>query len=226
MLRVDSSRIRSTVGDTASIGFPGVTGGSRVTFATGMGVVEASKRWSRNGATALVWDVDVDGVVWEEGEAVPASSDFPPLPFKELAAKKALTGGPITAAAAVNAGGMAPGFSTQFCNVEVDPVTGRVTILPLCRSTRRRQGDPPLLCRWPDPRRGRAGHRWVLNEECIYNTNGRLDNAGFLDYRVPVSSDLPMINAVLVEVPNPAYAGHCSRTASGCPPKRAPTSMP
>jgi CO/xanthine dehydrogenase Mo-binding subunit len=47
----------------------------------------------------------------------------------DLGAKKAQTGGPITAAASVNAGGMAPGFSTQFCDVEVDPETGKVTIL-------------------------------------------------------------------------------------------------
>ena len=49
------------------------------------------------------------------------------------------------------------------------------------------------------------GIGWALNEEYIYDKNGRLDNAGFLDYRVPVSSDLPMIDAVLVEVPNPGH---------------------
>ena len=27
---------------------------------------------------------------------------------------------------------------------------------------------------------------------------------GFLDYRIPVASDLPMIDTVMVEVPNPA----------------------
>ena len=32
-----------------------------------------------------------------------------------------------------------------------------------------------------------------------------MENAGFLDYRVPVASDLPMIDAVLVEVPNPRH---------------------
>jgi CO/xanthine dehydrogenase Mo-binding subunit len=77
-------------------------------------------------------DVDVEGVIWEDSQAKPASSnvgDFARLSFKELAAKKALTGGPITAAASVNAGGVAPGFSTQFCDVQVDPETGKVTIL-------------------------------------------------------------------------------------------------
>ena len=32
-----------------------------------------------------------------------------------------------------------------------------------------------------------------------------MDNPGFLDYRCPVASDMPMIDAVLVEVPNPRH---------------------
>src|SRR5437899_9979442 len=99
-----------------------------------MAVVEASKKVvdELRARAAMIWDVDVEGVIWEDGHAKPASSnvgDFAPMSFKEIAAKKALTGGPITAAASVNAGGMAPGFSTQFCDVEVDPETGNVTIL-------------------------------------------------------------------------------------------------
>jgi CO/xanthine dehydrogenase Mo-binding subunit len=113
------SPIRSIVADTSSVGYTHVTGGSRVTFATGTAVVEASTKVvdELRARAAMIWDVDVEGVIWEDGQAKPASSnvgDFAPLSFKELAAKKALTGGPITAAASVNAGGMAPGFSTQF----------------------------------------------------------------------------------------------------------------
>jgi CO/xanthine dehydrogenase Mo-binding subunit len=49
------------------------------------------------------------------------------------------------------------------------------------------------------------GIGWALNEEYIYDKNGRLDNPGYLDYQVPVAPDIPMIDAVLVEVPNPAH---------------------
>ena len=49
------------------------------------------------------------------------------------------------------------------------------------------------------------GIGWALNEEYIFNAKGQMDNAGFLDYRCPVASDLPMIDTVLVEVPNPAH---------------------
>ena len=123
-----------------------MTGGSRVTFATGMAVIEASKKVVEElrARAALTWDVDVDGVIWEDGQAKPASSnvgDFPPMPLKELAAKKALTGGPITVAASVNAGGMAPGFSpparpTISARQPPDPhppsPTGLVLPLPRC----------------------------------------------------------------------------------------------
>jgi CO/xanthine dehydrogenase Mo-binding subunit len=209
-LGIDYNQIRSIVADTSSVGYTHVTGGSRVTFATGMAIVEASKKIvdEMRARAAMIWDVDVDGVIWEDGQAKPASSnvgDFAPLPFKELAAKKALTGGPITAAASVNAGGMAPGFSTQFCDVEVDPETGKVTILRFVAAQDVGCAIHPSYVEGQIQGGVAQGIGWALNEEYIYDKNGRLDNAGFLDYRVPVSSDMPMIEPILVEVPNPAH---------------------
>ena len=49
------------------------------------------------------------------------------------------------------------------------------------------------------------GIGWALNEEYIYNNEGKLQNPGFLDYRIPVSSDLPMIDPVILEIPNPGH---------------------
>ena len=124
--------MRAIVADTASIGYTHVTGGSRVTFATGMAVVDGCKKLvdDLRARAAMIWGVDVEGVIWENGHAKPASSnvgDFAPLSLKEIAGKAALTGGPLTAAASVNAGGRPA--STQFCDVEVDPETGKATIL-------------------------------------------------------------------------------------------------
>jgi CO/xanthine dehydrogenase Mo-binding subunit len=209
-LGIDYSQIRSIVADTSSVGYTHVTGGSRVTFATGMAVVEASKKVvdELRSRAAMIWDVDVDGVIWEDGQAKPASSnvgDFQPMSFKELAAKKALTGGPITAAASVNAGGMAPGFSTQFCDVEVDPETGKVTILRFVAAQDVGKAIHPSYVEGQIQGGVAQGIGWALNEEYIYDRQGRLDNAGFLDYRVPVASDMPMIEPILVEVPNPAH---------------------
>ena len=49
------------------------------------------------------------------------------------------------------------------------------------------------------------GIGWALNEEYVYGADGRLQNTVFLDYRIPVASDLPMIDTVIVEVPNPGH---------------------
>ena len=49
------------------------------------------------------------------------------------------------------------------------------------------------------------GIGWALNEEYVYDAEGHLENPSFLDYRMPVASDLPMIEAVLVEVTNPLH---------------------
>ena len=209
-LGVDYSQVRAIVADTASIGYTHVTGGSRVTFATGMAVVDASKKVvdELRQRAAVMWDVDVDGVIWEDGHAKPASTnvgDFAPLSLKELAAKKALTGGPIGAQASVNAGGQAPGFATHFCDVEVDPETGKVTVLRFIAAQDVGKAIHPAYVEGQIQGGVTQGIGWALNEEYIYDRNGRLDNAGFLDYRCPVASDVPMIEAVLVEVPNPGH---------------------
>ncbi|MGE0222267.1 MAG: xanthine dehydrogenase family protein molybdopterin-binding subunit [Acetobacteraceae bacterium] len=209
-LGVDYSQVRAIVADTGTVGYTHVTGGSRVTFATGMAVVNATKTVVKDlcKRAAIIWDVDPEGVIWEDGYAKPAGAnvgDFKPLSLKELAAKAAATGGPITAASGVNAGGQAPGFSTQFCDVEVDPETGKVTILRFVAAQDVGRAIHPSYVEGQIQGGVVQGIGWALNEEYIYNDKGQLDNAGFLDYRCPVASDLPMIEPVLVEVPNPAH---------------------
>jgi CO/xanthine dehydrogenase Mo-binding subunit len=209
-LGVDYHQVRAIVADTGSVGYTHVTGGSRVTFASGTAVVEATRNVIKDlcKRAAMIWDVDPEAVVWEDGYAKPAGSnvgDFKPLSLKEIAAKSAQTGGPITSAASVNAGGQAPGFSTQFCDVEVDPETGKVTVLRFVAAQDVGRAIHPSYVEGQIQGGVVQGIGWALNEEYIYDAKGRLENPGFLDYRCPVSSDLPMIEALLVEVPNPAH---------------------
>ena len=225
---VDYSQVRAIVADTASVGYTHVTGGSRVTFATGTAVVDAAKKAIDvlRARAAMIWDVDVDGVVWEDGAAKPASSnvgDFKPMSLKELAGKAAVTGGPITSAASVNAGGQAPGFATQFCDVEVDPETGKVKILRFVAAQDVGTAIHPSYVEGQIQGGVVQGIGWALSEEYIYDKQGRLDNAGFLDYRCPVASALPMIEALLVEVPNPAhpYGAKGVGEVNICPPMAA-----
>ena len=209
-LGIDYHLIQSSVVDTETVPFCHVTGGSRVTYATGLAVINACRQIidDLRARAALMWDVDVDAVVWEDGHAKPASSnvgDFEPLSLKDIASKFSATGGPIGATGTVNAGGQAPGFSTQFCDVEVDPETGRVTILRFVAAQDAGRAIHPSYVEGQMQGGVVQGIGWALNEEYIYDEDGRMSNPGFLDYRVPVASDVPMIEPIVVEVPNPNH---------------------
>ena len=49
------------------------------------------------------------------------------------------------------------------------------------------------------------GIGWALNEEFFYTPDGTIANSTLLDYRMPTTLDLPMIDSVIVEVPNPRH---------------------
>ena len=209
-LGIDYDRVRPIVPDTSSIPYSDMTGGSRVTFSVGMAVVEAAKKVVeelRNRA-AKIWEVDPEGVVWENGEARPASSnvgEFEPLTLAALAESSAKTGGPISGQATINARGVGPGFGTHVCDVEVDPETGGVTVLRYTAVQDVGRAIHPSYVEGQLQGGAAQGIGWALNEEYVYSEAGTLENPGFLDYRVPVASDLPMIDTVLVEVPNPRH---------------------
>ncbi|MCH9672638.1 MAG: xanthine dehydrogenase family protein molybdopterin-binding subunit [Gammaproteobacteria bacterium] len=210
VLGVDVAKIKPHVADTASLGWNDVTGGSRVTFASGMAVVEAANNVVEElkKRAAKIWDIEPDAVSWEDGQARPTSTnagEFEPLTLADIALKAARTGGPIVGTAAINAAGAGPGFGTHVCDVEVDPETGRVTVLRYLAVQDVGRAIHPSYVEGQLQGGAAQGIGWALNEEYIYNDKGLLENPGFLDYRVPVCSDLPMIDTVIVEVPNPRH---------------------
>jgi CO/xanthine dehydrogenase Mo-binding subunit len=210
ILGIEVQHIRPIVGDTASVGFTFLTGGSRVTFATGIAVCEATNEVVKQlrGRAAKLWEIDIEAVEWRDGAAYPAGDNagkFEPLTLADIAAKAARTGGPITAKGAVNAQGAGPGFGTHVVDVEVDPETGHVKVLRYTAVQDVGRAIHPSYVEGQIQGGSVQGIGWALNEEYIYDKNGRLDNGTFLDYRVPVASDLPKIDTVLVEVPNPRH---------------------
>jgi CO/xanthine dehydrogenase Mo-binding subunit len=210
-LGIPYDQVRAIVADTGSVGYTHVTGGSRVTFATGMAVETANKAMIKELClrAARIWNVDPEGVVWEDGFAKPAGANvgnFDPLSLKEIAAKAGATGGPLSTAGAVNPSNQAPGFSAQFVDLEVDRETGKVTILRFVAAQDAGTMIHPSYVEGQVQGGVAQGIGWALNEEYIYDRNGRLENAGFLDYRIPVASDPMPIEPLMVEVPNPHHA--------------------
>jgi len=209
-LGVDVARVRPVIADTSSLGYTFLTGGSRVTFSSGMAVIQAACDVVRQlcERAAKIWDIPAEAVVWEDGYARPSGSnagEFEPLSLAEIAKTAGKTGGPITASASMNAQGAGPSFGTHIVDVEVDKETGRVTIVRYTVLQDAGKAVHPSYVEGQMQGGAVQGIGWALNEEYIYDEKGRLENPGFLDYRIPVCSDVPMIDTVIVEVANPSH---------------------
>src|ERR1700724_679062 len=156
----------------------------------------------------MIWEISPEAVDWRDGWAYPAGPNagtFEALSLAEIAAKAARTGGPIGAEVQLNAQGAGPAFATHVCDVEVDPETGHVKVLRYTAAQDCGRAIHPAYVEGQIQGGVAQGIGWALNEEYIYDKQGRMDNPGFLDYRCPVASDMPMIDAVIVEVPNPRH---------------------
>ena len=140
---------------------------------------------------------------------------FEPLTLADLAAQAGKTGGPIAGHAQLNATGAGPGFGAHFVDLEVDAETGRVTVGRYTAAQDAGTAIHPSYVEGQFQGGAVQGIGWALNEEYIYDAKGKLQNPGFLDYRMPVASDLPMIETILVEVPNPAASLRRARRRRG-----------
>jgi len=203
-------KVRAVPSDTSVLGFNFMTAGSRGTASGSMAAVKATRDAIARmcEVAARKWGVEPDQVVWEDGHARPAGAnvgEFEPLSLAQIAKEAAWYGGTIAGHAEINVVNQGPGFGTHVVDVEVDRQTGHVKIL---RYTIIQDAGKAV---YPDYVKGQwqggavQGIGMALNEEYIYNSKGRLENPGFLDYRVPVASDVPHIDTEIVEVPNPNH---------------------
>lgn len=197
--------IKPHIADTESVGYNDLTGGSRTTFASGWAVINAAGKIieSCRERAAALWEVDVETVSWSDGAAVCAGQD--PLTLAQLAAKAEVTGGPLTASASLSAKGAGPGFAVSLCDVSVDRDTGKVDIISFTALQDVGKAIHPGYVEGQMEGGAVQGIGWALNEEYVFDSQGRLENPGFLDYRMPVASDLPMIETVIIECPNPGH---------------------
>ena len=210
VLGIDYDKVRITVADTSSVGYNFLTGGSRVTFASGKAVIEAAKGAISElcARAAKIWEIDVDAVEWVDGEARPAgpnAGDFEPLPLSTIAGASGKTGGPIGGHASLNVKGAGPGFGTHICDVEVDPETGRVSVIRYTAIQDVGRAVHPSYVEGQLQGGVAQGVGWALNEEYFITDDGTMANSSLLDYRMPTTLDMPMIDTMIIEVPNPRH---------------------
>jgi len=209
VLGIPMENVRPAVVDTDSIGYTGVTGGSRTTYATGWAAHDAAQEVKRLmiERAAKVWEVDSGSIELSGGAFKHKSDPELRMSFKDLASQLNDTGGPVTGTASVDAGGMGVGggsFAGNIVDVEVDPDTGKVTVLRFTTVQDAGKAIHPSYVEGQMQGGSVQGIGWALNEEYFMNDAGTMTNSTLLDYRMPTSLDIPMIDTVIVEVPSPS----------------------
>jgi CO/xanthine dehydrogenase Mo-binding subunit len=209
-LGIEYEQVKVHIADTASLGHNDTTEGSRGTFSSGMATIFAARNAKDElcQRAAKMWDIPVSAVVWKEGKAVAKGkrhNNLAPLTIQEIAAKSPTTGGPIAGHNEVTADGAGVSFASHICDVEVDPETGATKVLRYTVVQDAGKAIHPDYVEGQFQGGAAQGIGWALNEEYIYGDDGLLQNAGFLDYRIPVCSDLPFIDTKILEIPNPNH---------------------
>ena len=207
VLGIPAEDINPQIGDTETIGYTSMTGGSGAAFKTGWACYEAGLDVKRQmlERAALLWDTSADDVELLDGVFQHKSDPELRMPFKELAGMTSSTGGPVVGRANIDPKGSGSTFATNIVDVEVDPETGKVTVLRYTALQDAGKAVHPSYVEGQMQGGVVQGIGWALNEEYFMSDDGVMKNSSFLDYRMPTALDLPMIDTVIVEVANPGH---------------------
>jgi CO/xanthine dehydrogenase Mo-binding subunit len=207
VLGIPAEDVKPSIADTDSIGYSSGAGGSGVTFKMGTAVYQAAEDIRRQliERAAKIWEVSVDDVEYQDGVLQHRSDPELNLTFKQIARRLNGTGGPIVGRATANPGGVGNAFGLHIVDVAVDPDTGKVEILRYTALQDVGKAIHPSYVEGQIQGGAVQGIGWALNEEYYYSEDGQMVNSSFLDYRMPISLDLPMIDTVIVEVANPGH---------------------
>lgn len=209
-LGIPYENVKCNVGDTGSLGHNDTTEGSRGTFSSGMATIFAARDAidELKQRAAIMWEIPVEEVEWSGGKAIATgvkNSNLGELSLAEIARKSPNTGGPIAGHNEINADGAGVSFASHIVDVEVDPETGATKVLRYTVVQDAGKAIHPDYVEGQFQGAAAQGIGWALNEEYVYGKDGRLQNPGFLDYRIPVCSDLPFIDTKILEIPNPTH---------------------
>ena len=209
-LGIEYDDVKAVIADTATLGYNDMTDGSRGTFSTSMATISAARNAIEvmRKRAATMWDIPLEDIYWEDGHAHASGTKHgnrAPLSVKEIAAEAGNTGGPIAGHSELVADGAGVSFATHICDIEVDPETGSSRVVRYTVIQDAGKAVHPSYVEGQYQGGAAQGIGWALNEEYIYDADGRLQNPGFLDYRIPVCSDLPMIDTQILEIPNPNH---------------------
>ncbi len=205
ILGLNSSEMFPRIPDTDGVGYNGMTGGSRTTFATGWAAVNAAKNMIKElkDRVSMIWEIETDQIKFENGNFSSKTDSELSINIRDLARKLDGTGGPVSAVGSVDLDSSTHGFGTHVVDLEIDPETGKTDVIKYTAVQDVGKAIHPSYVEGQIQGGAAQGIGWALNEEYFIDDKGKMLNSSYLDYRMPTALDLPMIDTILVENENP-----------------------
>ncbi|MBI4639643.1 MAG: molybdopterin-dependent oxidoreductase, partial [Candidatus Tectomicrobia bacterium] len=192
------------MGDTDTAPHSPQSGGSQITRSVGASMLRAAEEVRRKifELAAELLEANIDDLELRAHRVSVKGSPHIGLTLKEVAQKShQWKKGPILGEASHSSLPAVPSFCTEIAEVEVDPETGQVDLLRMICALDVGMAINPLQVEGQIEGGVVQGIGYALSEEIVYGEDGRVKNPNFLDYKIPVSLDVPKIESVLIERP-------------------------
>ena len=203
VLDLPLDRIRVLQGDTDEIRTGGGTGGSRSIPVGGASVSGAARSLAERlkGLAADVLEAGLGDLEIEDGAVRVVGTDRA-VPFADLAARAQGTPDSLEADDSWTPPDATYPNGTHACEVEVDPETGEVEVVSYTVVDDFGVTLNPKLLAGQVHGGIVQGIGQALHEHTVYDVEGQLVTASFMDYRLPRADDIPEIRFETRNVPS------------------------
>jgi len=205
---VSPDRIQIITSDTDNSPFATGTGGSKMTYTTGVAVIKAAEEARRQvlAIAAEEFEAAVEDLEIVDGNVRVRGTPTKSIPLGEIAAEGRKFGAdhpPVFAHGRAVVTDQSPGFSAQLIEVEVDQETGEVKVLKQVIAQDVGRAINPMAVEGQMVGGGVQGLGWALYERMIYGEDGQLLTGSWIDYAVPASiQSAPEVETIIIEIPS------------------------
>lgn len=205
---VSPDRIQIITSDTDNSPFATGTGGSKMTYTTGVAVIKAAEEARRQvlAIAAEEFEAAVEDLEIVDGNVRVRGTPTKSIPLGEIAAEGMKFGAdhpPVFAHGRAVVTDQSPGFSAQLIEVEVDQETGEVKVLKQVIAQDVGRAINPMAVEGQMVGGGVQGLGWALYERMIYGEDGQLLTGSWIDYAVPASiQSAPEVETIIIEIPS------------------------
>jgi CO/xanthine dehydrogenase Mo-binding subunit len=184
-----------------------MSGGSVITYSTGRALVRATAQLREKilAYAAQRLEIDVNDLELEDGAVRPRGTPDRGLTLAEIGRRLDGFSGefePLEGHAGSVPPNLAPLTSAHLVHVRVDAESGEVTVLGYVIAQDVGRAINPAIIEGQLQGGATQGLGWALREAMVYDEMGQLLTGTFLDYALPLATDVPAFETIIVEVPS------------------------